>query len=442
MRKTITVLGAATALVAAVALPVGTAGAASGPSVAALALARQPLPANDGWAAAGTGTTGGSTAADTQVFVVHNRDQLAAAVAGNTPKIVFVGAHIEGNVDANNAPLSCDAYNAPGYSLAGYLAAYDPAVWGTTTRPSGPLEDARAASARNQAARVVVGVGSNTTIVGLGSAKLTGINLMLNKVSNVIVRNLTLEDAHDCFPQWDPTDTSVGNWNSAYDTMSVKGATNVWVDHDTFSDGNNHDSNQPLYFNRPFQVHDGLLDITNAADLVTVEWSRFYDHDKTMLIGSSDTSTADTGKLRVTLHHNEWQNVGQRSPRVRFGQVDVYDNYYIATTEDTYQYSWGVGVQSAIYAENNFFLLSADVPQGNVVHYWKGTAMTEIGSVVRYGTARPTPTSFLAAYNAANDPDIAPDAGWTPTLRAGPLTPTVAVPLVVAPFAGAGHLLK
>src|SRR5690348_14132589 len=164
MRKTVMLLTSAAALVAAaVALPVGIASAASGPSAAALALARQSLPANDGWAAAGTGTTGGSAAADTAVFVVHTRDELAAAVAGNTPKIVFVGAHIEGNVDANNQPLTCDSYNAPGYSLSAYLAAYDPAVWGTTTRPSGPLEDARAASQKNQAARVVVNVGSNTT---------------------------------------------------------------------------------------------------------------------------------------------------------------------------------------------------------------------------------------------------------------------------------------
>ncbi len=414
--------------------------AGSSPSPAALVLARQALPANDGWAAAGTGTTGGSAADSAHVFVVHDRNELAAAVAGSTPKIVFVSGGIEGNVDATGAPLSCADYAAPGYRLDAYLAAYDPAVWGRTAKPSGPIEDARVASTRNQAARVQIAVGSNTTIVGLRGSKLTGINLYLNKVSNVIVRNLTVEDAHDCFPAWDPTDTSVGNWNSNYDTMSVIGSTNVWVDHDTFSDGNNHDADQPLYFGRPYLVHDGLLDITKASDLVTVEWSRFYDHDKTMLIGSSDSATTDAGKLRVTLHHNEWQNVGQRAPRVRYGQVDVYDNYYVATDESEYQYSWGVGVRSAIYAENNFFLLSADVPRSAVVHYWGGTAMTEIDSMVRYGTAPAQQTSLLAAYNAAYDPDIAPDAGWTPTLRAAPPTPTALVQLLVGLGAGSGRL--
>ena len=40
------------------------------------------------------------------------------------------------------------------------------------------------------------------------------------------------------------------------------------------------------------------------------------------------------GKLRVTLRHNLFADLGQRAPRVRFGQIGVY---------------------SAIYAENNAF---------------------------------------------------------------------------------------
>lgn len=436
--------GALPAAVAAGAPPAGsaTAGARTGDRLSPLAqrVGRQVLPANDGWAAAGAGTTGGSAADAAHVTVVHTRDELAAAVTGSEPKIVFVAGHIEGNVDTDNKPLSCADYAAPGYSLAAFLAAYDPAVWGRDSEPSGPLEDARVASTKNQRARVEVNVGSNTTIVGLDGARLTGINLLVSKVSNVIVRNLTMEDAHDCFPSWDPTDGDTGNWNSLYDTMSVIGSTNVWVDHCTFDDGDNPDSDQPVYFGRPYQVHDGALDITKQADLVTVEYSRFTNHDKTMLIGSSDSSTADAGKLRVTLHHNEWDNVGQRAPRVRFGQVDVYDNYFIATDADFYQYSWGVGAHSAIYAENNYVRLGADVPASAVVHYWKGTVMTEKGSVLQQGYGLPRPVSFLAAYNAANDPDIAPDAGWVPELRPARPVPAIVVPVLVGLFAGAGRL--
>ena len=115
------------------------------------------------------------------------------------------------------------------------------------------------------------------------------------------------------------------------------------------------DAKQPHHFGVLYQVHDGLLDITNASDLVTVSWNRFRYHDKMMLIGSSDSATADRGKLRVTLHHNLFDGIGQRAPRVRFGQVHVYNNYYKIERLPTYQYSWGVGIESAIYAEDNFF---------------------------------------------------------------------------------------
>ena len=90
-----------------------------------------------------------------------------------------------------------------------------------------------------------------------------------------------------------------------------------------------------------------------------------------MLIGSTNTVGADVGKLRVTVHHNRFANVGQRRPRVRFGQVDVYNNYYYATDEDTYVYSWGVGVFASVYAENNFVLRSADIPLDAVVFDWR-----------------------------------------------------------------------
>ena len=34
--------------------------------------------------------------------------------------------------------------------------------------------------------------------------------------------------------------------------------------------------------------------------------------------------------LRVTLHHNLFESIGQRTPRVRFGKVHVYNNLYRA----------------------------------------------------------------------------------------------------------------
>jgi pectate lyase len=424
----------------------GAAARPTGVSPAALRLAREPLAAHDGWAAADGGTTGGAAADDAHIAVARNRAELIAALGGDalgnganaTPKIVFVSGRFSMSADAAGRPLDCDDYADPGYGLDAFLAAYDPAVWGRTAKPAGPLEDARVRSAKRQGDQIKINVGSNTTIIGVHGARIDRGSLVLANVGNVIVRGVEFTDAADCFPAWDPTDGDTGNWNSLYDLVSLTGATHVWIDHNTFSDGNNHDADQPLYFGRPYQVHDGATDIIKGSDLVTVSHNDYYDHDKTMLIGSTDTPGVDVGRLRVTVHHNRFGNVLQRAPRVRFGQVDVYDNLYTAT-DDAYQYSLGVGVESSIYAQNNYFRLSADVPAGDVIHYWKGTRITAIGSLVQISGRRPVPVDLVAAYNAARDPDLAADAGWTPVERVS-LDPAAAVPAIVNATAGARRL--
>lgn len=434
MNRPLRVLGALTgALSAALALTMPAAyGDGSSHDVAGPSIGRQVLPDGDGWSSVGTGTTGGSAADHRHVFTVHNRDQLAAAVAGDTPKIVYVDGHIDANTDSSGNKISCDDYARDGYTLQSYLATYDPAVWGRETVPSGPVEDARKASQEAQATQIEIKIGSNTTIVGDTGASITSAMLDLDSVSNVIIRGLRVSDAHDCFPAWDPTDGDTGNWNSEYDTISLRGATNIWVDHNDLSDGDNPDSDQPLYFGRPYQVHDGLLDITNGSDLVTASYNILHDHDKTMLIGSSDSRTSDRGKLRVTIHHNEFRDLGQRVPRVRYGQVDVYNNWYRQDpgTSDSYVYSWGVGVESHIVAEHNAFDLPADISPDRVIGNYKGTAITADGNLVNGRHV-----DLLAAYNAANIPQIAAEPAWSPLIRRT-VQPVWFVPALVAAHAG------
>lgn len=404
---------------------------------------RAVLGQGDGWAAATTGTTGGAHAAPGDVYTVSERSQLAAALRAHpgAPKIIYVRGTIDGNVDAQDRPMSCEDFADPGYSLPAYLARYDPATW-KKAPVTGPLEEARARSQRNQAAQVVLDVGSNVTIVGLGGdnvrATLRGLNLRVVG-DNVILRNLRFEDAHDCFPQWDPNDGATGNWNSEYDNVTLFGASHVWVDHNEFSDGT--DTDPPEYFGMKYEIHDGLLDIVNGSDLVTVSYDKLHDHDKSMLIGSTDKPTYDVGKLRVTLHHNLFSNLGQRVPRVRYGQVHVYDNLYLVPDAASYTYSLGVGVESRIYAENNFFRIPDTpdlLPLGNIVKYWKGTALHATGSLVAAGSRHPRPVDLVAEYNAAYDPDLGGDVGWTPTLVPR-LDPAFEVPARVLSGAGPGH---
>lgn len=402
---------------------------------------RQPLPTNDGFAAADGGTTGGSAATPDHVYTVTTRQQLVDTfkAAGDAPKIIYVKGAIDANTGPTGQPLTCDDYAAgTGYTLAGYLAAFNPATWGTTSVPSGPLEDARVAAEHNQAKQIELKVPSNTTLVGLGlGATITGGDLVLDGVDNVIIRNLTLRNAFDCFPQWDPTDTSVGNWNSEFDLITViHDTTHVWIDHNTFTDRPFLDNTEPVYFGRPFQQHDGATDITDGSDFVTVSWNRYADHDKLMLIGSTDSNKFDDADhLHVTIHHNEFIDVGQRASRLRWGQNDIYDNYYVEPGSGAipYIYSWGVGVNSHIYAQDNYFSFTGGQTAGEIIFNWGGPVIHAVGNLVNG-----QPTDILAAYNAANPgTPIGDDTSWAPVFRTH-VDPPQAVPSLVGLGAGAG----
>ena len=110
----------------------------------------------------------------------------------------------------------------------------------------------------------------------------------------------------------------------------------MWLDHLDLSDAN-----------------DGALDIKRASDYITVSWCRFHDQDKNALLGhSDDNSSEDTGKLRVTYHHNWFDGVNQRNPRVRFGNpVHVFNNYY----SDIGSYGVASTENAGVLVERNYF---------------------------------------------------------------------------------------
>jgi pectate lyase len=173
-------------------------------------------------------------------------------------------------------------------------------------------------------------VASDKTIIGLGStARLTGGGLNIGlpvdddvtspppgAVHNVIIRNIAFDGATD-------------------DLLNVQMFSHhIWIDHNDFSAGD-----------------DGAVDIKRGSDYVTVSWNRFHDHDKTSLVGHDDDNAAqDRGRLRVTYHHNYFDASDQRNPRVRFGDVHVYNNYY----RDN---SYGVAstMDAGLTLEGNYF---------------------------------------------------------------------------------------
>ncbi|WP_030340205.1 pectate lyase family protein [Streptomyces sp. NRRL S-1022] len=148
-----------------------------------------------------------------------------------------------------------------------------------------------------------VDIGSNTTVLGVGSSSgFTGGGLRLKKVGNVVIRNLTISKAVKT------------------DAITVQAATQVWIDHNSLSSDRDHGKD----------YYDGLVDISHASDHVTVSWNVFKDHYKGSLVGHSDKNAAeDTGHLRVTYHHNWFDNVNSRIPSLRFGTGHFYDNYVV-----------------------------------------------------------------------------------------------------------------
>lgn len=67
-----------------------------------------------------------------------------------------------------------------------------------------------------------------------------------------------------------------------------------------------------------------------------------------------------TNEYHTAFHHNYYENIGQRAPRVRYGQVHVFNNYD-RIASPVYSYTWGVGVESASVAERNFFAVETGV---------------------------------------------------------------------------------
>ncbi|MFN7724822.1 MAG: polysaccharide lyase family 1 protein [Rubrivivax sp.] len=397
----------------ATAAPLGWALAGCGTAPAA---APSPSGAPWGWAAVADrgdgGTTGGAPARPEHRFDVHDRAGLAAALRlGDTPKFIRLHTHIDLAADAQGRPQGPETWADPAFSWAAFEAAYDPSTWGRQA-PKGPLEDARKRSAQRQAQAVVLRLPPNTTVVGVrpGAGFSNGM-VLLENVHNVVLRHLVFRDAFDHFPAWDPNDNAHGEWNSEFDSLSLRNAQRVWVDHCAFDDGQRPDSAGRLALGRRLQHHDGLLDITKASDRVTVSFCRFHSHDKTMLIGSGDGQTADEGRLRVTLHHNHFHHCKERTPRVRFGQVHLFNNLFSADNAAEYAYSLGIGFRSKVVAEDNAWRLPAEVPAHQLLRVLKGTALAAQGHVLNG-----QPVDLRAAWQQAHPtlPPLASEVDWLP----------------------------
>ncbi|MEO3753242.1 hypothetical protein [Streptomyces sp. B6B3] len=194
--------------------------------------------------------------------------------------------------------------------------------------------------------KTLVGADENATIHG-------GINIREGS-SNIIVRNLNF---HGFWPDPGPDDT-----------IAARGAHHLWFDHLNV-----------------WNAGDGLMDLTQGSDFITVSWSKFWytdtshDHRLASLVGSDaspDQDATDAGKLNVTYHHNWFaEAVDQRMPRILFGKGHVFNNYYTSTDNG---YAVGVGALASVLIENNYF---KDVNNPHQFMYVRPSYITAEGNI-------------------------------------------------------------
>jgi pectate lyase len=351
--------------------------------------------------------SGGDGAPATNVYVVHNRKELLDALlnvnsptyaadvlaAKKEPKVIYVAGTIRGNDLGDGTLADATTYRATPnpnmYDFDLYVkwfdtqyktdlmtmsAAGDAAATAQLALVNSQPGSARTTFSNNQKSQIQFQVPPNTSLLGMGQdAKLVDGYLSINTFSatfgqtlnsNIIIRNIEFQVPQDLSPAWDPTDTATGNWNARFDGISIVTSRNIWIDHCTFSDGDHLDAQEPAPFNgKHVQRHDGLVDIEDGSDDITLSYNVFRMHDKTTLIGSTGGGTMgqenfETGKENITFAGNLWDASVQRDPLARWGHYHLFDNLYRGdTSAPNYPVSYfiGMGTKSSILSESNVF---------------------------------------------------------------------------------------
>lgn len=185
----------------------------------------------------------------------------------------------------------------------------------------------------------------NKTIIGLPGAKLintkftpnvndsnridpSGIFTIKPGSDNVIIRNLIFEG---------PGAFDV----NGHDNISIESATNIWVDHCEFQDG-----------------EDGNLDIKGLSDNITVSWCKFTylkpaisggfggspDHRFSDLIGSGKDDAPTDGRFSVTFKNCYWaEGCKERMPRARNAELHILNCYYKTSVASARAIGLGAG---------------------------------------------------------------------------------------------------
>ncbi|WP_193512222.1 pectate lyase family protein [Streptomyces griseoloalbus] len=176
---------------------------------------------------------------------------------------------------------------------------------------------------------------SNVTIVGVGNgAVFDQLGIHIRESRNIIIQNVTIRNVKK-------SGSPTSNGGDAIGMES--GVRNVWVDHTTLEASGGES-----------EGFDGLFDMKNNTQYVTLSYSTLRNSGRGGLIGSSES---DTSNGYVTFHHNLYENIDSRTPLLRGGISHIYNNHYKNLNES------GINSRAGARAkvDNNYFEDSKDV---------------------------------------------------------------------------------
>ncbi|MFJ5136577.1 polysaccharide lyase family 1 protein [Streptomyces sp. NPDC088707] len=245
---------------------------------------------------------------------------------------------------------------------------------------------------------------SNVTLVGVGSgAVFDQLGIHIRESSNIIIQNVTVRNVKK-------SGSPLSNGGDAIGMESD--VRNVWVDHTTLEASGGES-----------EGYDGLFDMKDNTQYVTLSYSILRNSGRGGLVGSSETELSNSF---ITYHHNLYENIDSRAPLLRGGTAHMYNNHYLRINES------GINSRAGARAkvDNNYFEDSKDV---------LGTFYTDAAGYWQVG-GNVFDNVTWSARSAENNP-AGPDPQSNTTVAvpyAHTLDAAACVPDVVARTAGAG----
>jgi pectate lyase len=214
----------------------------------------------------------------------------------------------------------------------------------------------------------IIRLGSNKTLVGIGSAAFFNrIGIIIQSQSNIIIRNIRFTMKHVPISRTD--ENKIVGWvNGAATVMTdpdcigiqaddetipaaQRIVRHIWIDHCEFF---NEDPSVQTDVDR----YDGLVDGKNNSSNITISWCYFHDHHKASLFGKGDSDNFDR---RITYSHNHFRNILSRLPLIRYGKVHMLNNLMVTSENGT-----NARINSDVYIEANHYEASKKPVFGKV----------------------------------------------------------------------------